>query len=298
MPISFTCPFCGVETNVSDQYAGQSGPCARCGKMVTVPSPGGAPVAAASSTSTVLVVCLVLGGLLVAGVFVIGVLVALLLPAINVSRDAARAAMCQNNLKQIAMAMMQYETMHGSFPPAYLADKDGKPMHSWRVLLLPYLDRQDLFRQYRFDEPWDGPNNRKLADKMPSIFRCPSDPDRTPSTTSYMVVAGPHTMFPAKRAISTASIRDGSSNTAMVVETVGMDVNWMEPKDLDETALEQGVVGPTGKGIGSLHRPSACVATADTACHRLNPQISRETLRNLFDPNDGKPLDTRDAFGE
>ena len=74
-----------------------------------------------------------------------------------------------NNLKQIAMALQCYHQANGCFPPAYIADKTGKPMHSWRVLILPYLDRDDLYKAYNFTEPWDGPNNKKLATSRPDL---------------------------------------------------------------------------------------------------------------------------------
>src|SRR6478735_1777869 len=78
------------------------------------------------------------------------------------SRTHARRASCANNLHSIAIAIQQYNDNYGCYPPPFIADADGKPMHSWRVLLLPYLEQKALHRQYRFDEPWDGPNNLKL----------------------------------------------------------------------------------------------------------------------------------------
>src|SRR5262249_42952585 len=79
----------------------------------------------------------------------------------------ARRSQCKNNLKQIGLAMFNYHDAYGCFPPAYIADADGRPMHSWRVLLLPFLDEAARYRKYRFDEPWDGPNNSELATSVP-----------------------------------------------------------------------------------------------------------------------------------
>src|SRR5262245_60656054 len=90
-------------------------------------------------------------------------LACLLLPAVQSPGGGGRRATCANNLRNISLALCQYHDIHGTFPPAYITDEDGRPMHSWRVLLLPYLDQHSVYRQYRFDEPWDGPNNSALA---------------------------------------------------------------------------------------------------------------------------------------
>ena len=99
--------------------------------------------------------------------FLIGVL---LLPAVQSAREAAFCVVCSNNLKQIAMALHMYNEQYGSFPPAYIADENGNPKHGWRVLILPFLDEQALYDKYDFDEPWNGPNNSKLADSMPPVY--------------------------------------------------------------------------------------------------------------------------------
>jgi hypothetical protein len=96
----------------------------------------------------------------------------LLVPAESSMSPSSRRSACRSNLKNIALALHNYHEDHGSYPPAYIADENGRPMHSWRILLLPYIERGDLYKQYRFDEPWDGPNNRKLASQMPGLYRC------------------------------------------------------------------------------------------------------------------------------
>ena len=86
--------------------------------------------------------------------------------------------------------MQNYYADYGCFPPAYLADAKGRPLHSWRALLLPYLD-PPLAAQYRFDEPWDGPNNSLLVSRIPDVYRCPSDSEpTTANTTDYVVING------------------------------------------------------------------------------------------------------------
>src|SRR5205823_3963476 len=126
-------------------------------------------------------------------ILVIGCL--FIFPARPPARDAARRMQCSNNLHNIALALQNYYDDHGSFPPAYIAAADGKPIHSWRVVLLPYLGQEDLYAKYSFDEPWNGPNNSKLHDRMLKIFRCPSQPEKQPRVhTSYLAVVGQETM--------------------------------------------------------------------------------------------------------
>ena len=115
------------------------------------------------------------------------------------SRPAGKRSICLSNLKQIAIALHNYHDVYGSFPPAYVADKQGRPMHSWRVLILPYLEYAALYEQYRFDEPWNGPNNIKLVEHVPDVFQCPSNESEGNTCTNYVAVIGPRTAWPERR---------------------------------------------------------------------------------------------------
>jgi hypothetical protein len=99
-------------------------------------------------------------------------------------------------------------------------------------LLLPYLDKQDLYVQYHFDEPWDGPNNTALSREMPTVYRCPSDPASLPWKTSYAMIVGPHAISDGPTARCLSDIKDGPANAIMVVEAAKAGINWMEPRDL------------------------------------------------------------------
>ena len=113
-------------------------------------------------------------------------------------RDPPAEYSCGSNMKKLALAVMNYESTNGHFPPPFLADEHGVPMHSCAVLILPYIDEQNLFAQYDFSKPWNHPDNIKLADQMPSVFACPSDPSAlSQHTTTYVAVVGPRTMWPA-----------------------------------------------------------------------------------------------------
>ena len=119
------------------------------------------------------------------------VLIALLLPAVN-SGPPSPKSRCSNKMRQLVLAMHLYAEEYGSLPPTFVADDDGKSMHSWRTLILPYIEEDALYAAYNFDEPWNGPNNRKLAEYIPDVFRCPAEENE--EYTNYLAVVGPHTM--------------------------------------------------------------------------------------------------------
>ncbi len=160
----------------------------------------------------------------VAGLSVLGSFV--LLPI----RRAMQQASCEANLRTIGLALQSYHSAYGCFPPAYTTDAAGNPMHSWRVLILPYAGENSLYRAYRFDEPWDGPNNSRLARRMPAFYACLAH--ARPSYSNYAVVVGPETAFPGARSLSLSQVKDATYITVLVVEVIGGTIPWMQPRDL------------------------------------------------------------------
>jgi prepilin-type processing-associated H-X9-DG protein len=292
MPISFTCPHCGATKNVPDQYAGQTGPCADCGQTVTIPGkPAVAPQSASSGALWVVIAVLAVGaiGLLACG----GLLIALLVPAVSAGRGAARASMCQNNLKQIAIALHNYHDTYKTFPAAYVPDENGRPMHSWRVAILPFIEQQHIYDQYNFNEPWDGPNNSQLADMYPrlEVYHCPEDTPSTLNSPSYMAVVVPDGVFEGGKWNGIADIIDGTSNTILVVEVTGANTHWMAPVDLDGEALGRMINSAhDATGLASNHAQGVNVAMADGAVIRLTDAVDLETLRRLVTKSDGNAV--------
>jgi prepilin-type processing-associated H-X9-DG protein len=183
--------------------------------------------------------------------------------------ERERTTDCQGYLTGIATAMHQYYEKYGHFPPAYLVDPSGKPMHSWRVLLLEFLDHE-LYEQYKFDEPWDGPNNRKLETKMPSCYACKSDRgNKAPWRTNYFVVVGQSTMFPGEKTMSFRELERPRSSTIMLVESIGLDVHWMEPKDLAFDSMSFVVNDRSKPSVSSRHPNGTNVCMADATTVRL-----------------------------
>jgi len=93
-----------------------------------------------------------------------------LLPAFYTAREAARRMTCSSMLKQITLAFHNYHDAHHSFPPAYTVDANCKPLHSWRVLILPYLEKNDLYSKIRLYEPWDSEYNSQFHDQNEPVF--------------------------------------------------------------------------------------------------------------------------------
>ncbi len=198
-------------------------------------------------------VLIALGVVAVVALLVTGGIV---LPRLLAEQEANNRSVCLNNLRNIGLALLMYQDQHGTYPPAYIADAEGKPMHSWRVLILPFLEEQELYDQYRFDEPWNGPNNRKLADKDLAIFRCPSS--KQLHNTSFLAVVDETTAWPGATGRKATYIPDGSANTIMLVESVESGIHWMEPRDLTLKDAVQGVNAES-------NRPHICTKHPDGA---------------------------------
>jgi hypothetical protein len=183
--------------------------------------------------------------------------------------------------------MLLYNEKYGSLPPAFVADKEGRRMHSWRVLLLPFLGEQGLYGSYNFSEPWDGPNNRLLLERMPKIFACPLDRDRDRFMTSYVVVVGRSTAFPGATTVSLDEITDDRTLTALVVEGAGASVQWLEPRDLDFDVMSFEVNGTFGMGVRAQHAP--WVIMSDGHGESLDPkEWSSHKVRALLTIDGGE----------
>ncbi|MFH1269122.1 MAG: DUF1559 domain-containing protein, partial [Planctomycetota bacterium] len=192
--------------------------------------------------------------------------------------------------KQIGLAMHNYHDAYKCFPPAYIPDENGQPMHSWRVLILPFLDSSPLCDQYNFDEPWDGPGNRALADLMPGVYHCPSEPPSGASHTGYAMIVGPGTLFDGAEVTRFRDVLDGTSNTILFVEVSGAEIHWMEPRDLDLKAIRLRINNPAGPAIRSRHPGGVNAAFCDGSVHFLSETIDPETLRLLITKADGNPV--------
>lgn len=225
------------------------------------------------------------------------------------SRSVAKWVSCRDNLHQISIALHDYHDVYGSFPPAYIADDEGRPMHSWRVLILPYLDLGDIYEQYRFDEPWNSEHNLSLVNKLPhdyngdprQPFHCPEADSSQRMQTNYVAVIGPETAWPGSDSRSFSDISDGASNTILIVEVADSGIHWMEPRDLTFKDMSFQIIDPlAGPPPDDRPRPSShhiyeppelynprsfmgvSVLTVDGRCERLIPGDAPDQIRALF----------------
>jgi RNA polymerase sigma factor (sigma-70 family) len=194
----------------------------------------------------------------------------------------AKGEKSTNNLKQIGLAMHNFAQDRGNFPPAAIR-KDGKPLLSWRVALLPYLDEKALYEKFHLDEPWDSPHNKTLLDQMPDVYAPVLVKDEPKYSTFYQVFAGPSALFGGDDGPKLQDIKDGMANTIMVVEAA-KPVLWTRPDDL-----------PFGKEkplpeLGGLFKDGFHAGLADGSVRFINKKVDPDTLRALITSNGGEVI--------
>jgi prepilin-type processing-associated H-X9-DG protein len=227
------------------------------------------------------------------------------------ARETAARPQSINNLKQIGLAMHNFASANGQFPPAVIFGPDGKPWHSWRVLLLPFLEQMALYNAYDFSQPWDSPKNKPLIDKMPSVYRDPIYGDARESYTNYAAFVGPNAIFRpagaqqkdpknlplAQGGVGFQNITDGTSNTVMVSSVEpARKIPWTKPEDID--------VGPAFKGFGqpggiaapyTFRGPgggkSAPFLFADGSVRTIGTSIHAQTLTAILTCQGGEIID-------
>ena len=213
-----------------------------------------------------------------------GMAVGLLVPAVQKFREAAARMKSSNNLKQIALAMHNHHDGNLAFPPAAITDKKGKPLLSWRVAILPYLEQDALYRKFKLDEPWDSEHNLPLSQVTIKVY---ADPRLSagPGMTYYKVFTGKDAGFPLLKGRKFAEFTDGTSNTLMVV-AAGDPVPWSKPEDI---AFDKAKPAP------DLSRPFDTVLAAfiDGSVRAIDPAAfakNKDLLKWLIDPADGNVL--------
>jgi prepilin-type N-terminal cleavage/methylation domain-containing protein/prepilin-type processing-associated H-X9-DG protein len=171
---------------------------------------------------------------LIVVICIIGILVAFMLPAVRTSGEAARRSHCKNNLHQIGMALHNYHDQYCAFPPPYTVDEQGKPLHSWRTLLLPFLDHQALYDQIDLSKPWNDPANAEAYASVLDVYSCPSAANLDPSQTTYLGLVTPGSFLRLDETRVLSDSQDNSQSMMVIEVAPEYAVHWMEPLDADE----------------------------------------------------------------
>lgn len=220
------------------------------------------------------------------------------------ARPAAQRAQMINNYKMVALALHNYANQHGRFPPQAVRAADGRPLYSWRVLILPYMEAQGLHDRFHLDEPWDSPHNRALIAEMPSTFR--PFTDAPPGTTFLQAAIGPGTVWDDPAGLPygedglVAAVPDGTDQTLVTVEAAH-PVPWTAPMDVVVTpGLPLLPLGGSLPGHEDwLGRPKGTpgfvAGFVDGSVHYIKNSTQERTIRALTTRAGGEVVG-RDAY--
>ena len=201
--------------------------------------------------------------------------------------EVARRVVCSNNLRQIAQAMVLYEQQHGTLPPACIRHADGRPLHSWRTLILPYLEEQELFDTIDLTKPWDDPANAAARERMPSVYRCPGA-ELPAGWTTYMVVVSPEGCFRPDRSVTLDEVPKPSQTLLVAEFPTKRAVPWMAPEDADEEMFVALGPGNQTDHRGGLLNCAFVDGHTATFTPTETPECGPEWRRSLLRTDDRK----------
>jgi len=231
---------------------------------------GGQP----SGSSTALIIAVVLGVFLLMALVCGGVLVALLLPAVSVARNAAQTMQTSNNLKQVGLAFHNYHSVYRQLPADAATDAQGNPLWSWRVTLLPFVEEQATWEQWQQDQAWDSGVNASLSVPLPMAYASPKEANPASDQTHIFAVRHPQGMMSGASGLTFADVTDGLSNTILAVYLPGRTTSWAAPEDISlaELQVEFGKVTPIDPIL---------VLFGDGAVQRFNEPLDPATVEAL-----------------
>lgn len=211
-----------------------------------------------------------------------------LMTLLSPARASAKQMQRMNSLKQIGLAMHNYYAAYRSLPPQALASKDGKKLLSWRVLILPFLDQNELYQKFKLNEPWDSEHNLKLVDQIPFVYsgEIPSDAKSDGKTRMQTPLRSDSVFGRVGKATSFRDITDGTSNTLMVVEVPqSKAVIWTKPDDITAEGEVNASLFTADGEDGFL------VGLCDGSVRKIASTVAAKTLTALLTMNGGEIID-------
>jgi len=188
---------------------------------------------------------------------------------------------CSENLKRIGLALNAYHKVHNAYPPAVVYNSEGRAMHSWRVLLLPYLGHASIYDMYNIVEPWNSETNQSLFIMMPEVFSCPSSKRKHgEGKTDYVALIGHNTLFDPQSTVKSADVRDEPDESLAIIELSGSSIQWTEPVDLE---IDKTIRGPDDVigGVGPCHSDRFNVLCVSGKTHSLPGSVDQKVFRAL-----------------
>lgn len=204
-------------------------------------------------------------------------------------REARCNSDCRSQLKQIGLALANYHDIYGALPPAQVRLSDVGEAHSWRLLILPYWDRVQLYEQYDMTVPWDHANNAPVRDYRTTgfFYGCPSGSGDLTGTTNYFAIGDDSTAWPPNQPFSLDAITDNPAETILVIELPDSSHNWAAPRDLTLQEL-------MSAGVSSHHPGHFNALFADLGVRSVRMDVAPGTLRALLTVSGGEKITKTD----
>ena len=199
-------------------------------------------------------------------------------PCTRISSESTRRAVCRNQMLEIGIALALYHAEHGCLPPAYTVDANGRPLHSWRTLILPFMEYEHVYRQIDLSKPWDHPDNRKALQMEVDVYRCPSVEDAPPGHTTYLAVVSDKSYLQPGKPRKRSPTDDPSSLTIVLVDVDAQNaVPWMAPRDASEDLVLRML-----KSGRPHHRDKFQALFANGSVRLIGQEVDSRTLRALM----------------